>query len=157
MKLYRLVFLLLYYFASCSNPSSNKDVAPEENWFKTDTILIWNCDAAAETKFRIYQPQDSLTIPEPVINGINQVWPEVYLQYVSIQHDTLLVQVANSNWLTGLSGSNGAEQYVSFAALNLLEVKGIHYVRFQFPEGSHAGPGVWSLMDFNDWKTITKP
>lgn len=157
MKLNPLAFLLLYLLASCSNPSSNKELASEENWFKTDTILLWNCDAAAETKFRIYQTQDSITIPEPIINGINEVWPEANLQYGSIQHDTLLVKVGNSNWLTGLSGSNGSEQYMSFAALNLLEVKGVHYIRFQFPEGSHAGPGVWSISDFGDWKIILKP
>lgn len=157
MKLNRLAFLLLYFFSSCSNPSTNKEAAAEENWFITDTVLLWNCDAAAETKFRIYQPKDSLTFSDPIINGINQVWPEVNLQYISTQHDTLQVQVGNSNWLTGLSGSNGAEQYLTFAALNLLEVKGIRFVRFLFPEGSHAGPGVWSLSDFRDWKTINKP
>lgn len=148
---------ILVFFGSCSGPTTKEEQLPEPVWFKTDTVLIWNCDAATETKVRIYETRDSVPIPEPVVNGINRVWPEVILYVGSVQKDTLEVFVRNSDWLTGLSGSHGAEQYLTFAALNLLEVKGVHYVRFQFPEGSHAKPGVWSQRDFIDWKQTASP
>ncbi|MFN4285644.1 MAG: hypothetical protein ACK4E8_06720 [Lacibacter sp.] len=159
MKRYLPLWMLLMGLYACNNDDVQQQkpvtIGPQpQQWFATDTVVVWNCDAAAESRTRVYKPSDSVPMPQPLINGINKIWPEPVMELVALRHDTVEVTLKNPAWLTGKSGNAGAEQYLSFAALNLLETKGVHYVHFNFPRGAHAGPSVWSGADFSDWKTI---
>lgn len=137
----------------CNSKTETDATETTQQWFETDTLLVWNCDASTETKTRIFTPGDSVPIIQPFINGINQTWPEAKLKLVKIKTDTAVVTIQNTEWLNSTSGSSGAEQYVTFVALNLLETKKIHFVQFDIPKGTHAGPDTWSRNDFADWKT----
>lgn len=151
MKNYLFLFLLFILFAC----EQKKKIGPDDTsarWFETDTLILWDADASTESRKKIYRLQDSLTIVQPVINGINQTWPEGKLMIDGRKNDTLWVKPGDPEWLTEKIGNAGAEQYLSFAAINLLEVKGVRVVCFVLPQGSHAAPGCWTNEDFKDWK-----
>lgn len=147
----------MLFFVACGTQSDENEIAntglPTQQWFTNDTALVWNCDASIQIRTRIYLPADSVPYVQPFINGINKTWPEPQLELVALHGDTVEVTLKNPSWLTGKSGNMGAEQYLSFAALNLLEAKGVKYVHFNIPRGAHAGASVWSIADFADWKT----
>ena len=148
------LYFLLLAFCACSDSSTK--TSQEEKWFETDTLLIWNTDADSESKTKIYQPKDSMTLVQPVLNGINQTWPEAKLMIDRQTADTLHVRLADPLWLTEKIGNAGAEQYLTFASINLLEIKGVKVVCFILPEGSHASSSCWRKEDFSDWKETGK-
>lgn len=153
--------MFLALMSSCNNEaSSNKkqgnDAATQpQQWFETDTLLVWDCTAEDRTRKKIFAPGDSVTVPQAFINGINKTYAEVKLTFDHISNDTLYVSIPKAEWLTDRAGSSGAEQYLSFAALNLLETKGINHVDILFASGAHARAATWTDLDFNDWKTDT--
>ena len=157
MRFVTAICLLL--LLACNNGTSEKEemkfTPPVAQWFETDTVVVWNCDAATEQRTRIFSPADSVPLIQPFLNGINKTWPEVQLVKKEQRQDTLVVTILNSEWLSNRSGNSGAEQYLAFAALNLLEIKGIKVVQFDFQPGVHARPGTWTVADFTDWKTDT--
>ncbi|HMO33087.1 MAG TPA: hypothetical protein PKE63_13790 [Lacibacter sp.] len=146
-----LVFLLI---ACRDQPRREEPAAPPQvQWFDTDTIVVWNCDASRRQRIRVYTPPDSVPLVQPFINGINRTWPEAELQLVALNADTVVVTLRNTGWLTARAGNTGAEQYLAFASLNLLEAQPVHFIRFDLPRGVHAGPSVWGRADFLDWIT----
>jgi len=151
MKNHLFLFLLFALFA-CEEKKKNGAQDDTARWFDTDTLILWDADASTESRKKIYRLKDSLNIVQPVINGINQTWPEGRLMFHSRNYDTLRVRPSDPEWLTEKIGNTGAEQYLSFAAMNLLEVKGVRVVCFVLPQGSHAAPGCWTNRDFSDWK-----
>jgi hypothetical protein len=151
MKNYLFLFLMFIWLA-CEEKNTTGQEGDTARWFETDTLILWDTDASTESRKKIYRLKDSLTIVQPVINGINQTWPEGQLMIDSRKDDTLRVRPADPEWLTEKIGNTGAEQYLSFAAMNLLEVKGVRVVCFILPQGSHAAPGCWTNEDFSHWK-----
>jgi hypothetical protein len=152
------VFLCFVLVTGCKNETRDKEelktTPPVAQWFETDTLVVWNCDAASQQRTRIFFPADSVPLVQPFLNGINKTWPEVQLVKKEQRQDTLVVAVYNSSWLSNRSGDSGPEQYMAFAALNLLEIKGVQVVQFDFEAGVHARPGNWTAADFADWKTV---
>jgi hypothetical protein len=45
-------------------------------------------------------------------------------------------------------GTTGARAFLSVATYTLTELKGIHYVDFDFIEGDHAVPGTYNRGEF---------
>lgn len=159
MKQYLLLFLLFATLIGCNNEASKEkqndlsnQVNQPQQWFATDTVVIWDCSAEDETRKKIYAPIDSVTVPQALINGINKTYTEIKLEFDRLEGDTLFVKIPAADWLTERAGNSGAEQYLSFAALNLLEAKAVNYVHFDFVAGVHARPTTWSDRDFSDWK-----
>jgi len=151
MKNYLFLFLM-FIWLGCEEKKKTVQEDESPRWFDTDTLILWDVDASAASRKKIYRLKDSLTIIQPVINGINQTWPEGQLIIDRHNNDTLYVRPADPEWLTEKIGNTGAEQYMSFAAMNLLEVKGVRVVCFDLPQGTHAAPGCWTNEDFRDWK-----
>ncbi len=146
---------------SCNNEASSDKKAKEDKattpqvWFATDTLLVWDCNADDRARKKIFSPKDSVTVAQAFINGINKTYSEVQISLEHSSNDTLFISIPRAEWLTNKLGNAGAEQYLSFAALNLLETKGIKHVSFVFEAGAHARPETWSRSDFADWKTDT--
>ena len=160
MTRYLITIACVILILSCNNEAAtekqaNDDAVPLQQWFATDTLLAWDCNADDKQRKRILAAKDSVPFPQAFINGINKTYSEVQLKYDRISGDTVYVSIENAEWLTNRAGSSGAEQYLSFASLNLLEAKAVHYVTYVFTPGSHARPGTWSRKDFADWKTDT--
>jgi hypothetical protein len=153
--------LFLAIAAACNNEASKEETettgtpATEQQWFATDTVIVWDCNAADKERKKIYTPIDSVPMVEPLLNGINKTYGEVKLKPDHTSADTLYVSIPEAEWIANRSGNTFADQYFSFAALNLLELKGIKHVSFLFKAGSHAEPHTWSNADFAGWKTDT--
>lgn len=92
-------------------------------------------------------PQDSLNY-DAVIGMINSHYPEVKVEADRLSNDTLYLRIPNSRYLTQQMGSTGPEMYLKELTYNLTELRNIHYIHVQFPEGDHAQPGVYSRAGF---------
>jgi hypothetical protein len=145
MKRYLLLLCFVAGIIGCNNEASKEpdvvaDVNQPQQWFATDTVVIWDCSAEEEMRKRIYAPLDSVTVAQALINGVNKTYGEMKLEFDRLAGDTLYVKIPEASWLTERAGNSGAEQYLSFAALNLLETKAVNHVHFDFTAGVHARP-----------------
>lgn len=73
------------------------------------------------------------------------------IEYLSTNHDTIQIQVNNSEVLTEQLGTFGAEEYIATVVINLTELDGINSVYLEFDEGSHAMPGTYKRENFKNW------
>lgn len=122
------------------NPDSNFEV------LGVDSNLLWTVDITSKT---LKKPKSSMTpVLGTVINSLNAQYPEIQLVNPVMGHDTLIMKIPNSDYLTNQIGSSGAAQYLAQAIINLTSVPGIKYVKLNFEMGSHASPGVWTRADF---------
>jgi hypothetical protein len=152
---YLITLCLVALVVACNNEAPKEPASAEANppqqWFVTDTVIVWDCSAEDKIRKKIFAPKDSVTVPEAFINGINKTYSEIKIEFDRLTADTLFVKIPDATWLTDRAGNTGAEQYLSFAALNLLETRGVKYVHFGFTAGVHARPSTWSMKDFSDW------
>lgn len=155
MRIYKIVFALCLLF-SCSSENQENALEEQVGFSASDTIIIWNCDADKQVRSRIFTSDAAIQNVQPLINGINSIYPEMTLRFLTISGDTLIVAMNEGKLLVNQMGSSGAEQYLSFAAMNLLEAKGIQFVQFSLPEGAHAKNSVWTKADFADWEMLTE-
>nr|WP_294903496.1 hypothetical protein [uncultured Lacibacter sp.] len=154
---YLLTLCLVALVVACNNEAPNDskaaaDAEPPQQWFVTDTVIVWDCSAESRERKKIFSPKDSVTVPQAFVNGINKTYGEIKIEFDRLSSDTLFVRIPEAGWLTDRAGNSGAEQYLSFAALNLLETRGVQHVHFDFVAGVHARPATWSRKDFSDWK-----
>lgn len=157
MKKYIPLFFTLFLFACGGNDTVPNEVITDSTEMQTSTTEIldanyyWSADAdsSGDIKIRKVRPiaPDSLNYPS-MIAMINSVYPEVKLEAEKLAGDTLYLNIADSKFLTNGMGSAGAFYYLQEATYNLTEVKGIHYVNFNFKEGDHAAPGLYDRSRF---------
>jgi len=156
-SLFILISLLLF---SCRGGSSDNDDAKadtilvEEN-ISPESKLIWITDYdTLSGEFFLKQQKivnaDSLTA-ENVIAIINAASENIKLVLEKLSNDTLYVSIPESQFLTQQMGSAGAEGYLASTTFNLTEIKGINYVNYNFEEGDHLSPGVYSREDFEKY------
>lgn len=171
MRLFLLLLSLLFF--ACNNSSTelksvNKEtprqVINQDSFSKiviSDTAervgsiqYVWLVDFENKTKKRNpkFKP-DYLNI-DTLINGINQIHPNIILEKIKISGDTLFTEIKDSEYLGERMGTTGAASYLADVVINLTSVSKIKYVKIDFDEGSHATPGIWSAKDFSDYKEI---
>lgn len=83
-----------------------------------------------------------------LINVLNENFADVQLQFDKISHDTIFVKIPDSEKLTQQLGSTGAYNYMATTVYNLTELDHVKYVKFDFKEGDHSSPGVFTREDF---------
>lgn len=114
--------------------------------------LLWHVDDSNE--FKLIKPKTE-GINEMsganVIQLLNNNFDSVHIDYIKTSHDTIYVHIANSAALTERMGSTGAEGFMAAATFSLTELKGIRFVNFDFVEGDHASPGVYSRDNFRNF------
>jgi hypothetical protein len=99
-------------------------------------------DAAAVSRGRHLQENESkLELPRLLIQGLD--------------HTTVRVLVENGGYLTQRMGSSGAEDYLAAATYTMTECPVITAVDFDFPQGDHASPGIYTRMSFTDYRTVS--
>jgi hypothetical protein len=77
------------------------------------------------------------------------------LKLIEITDQQVVVEVINALYLTQRMGSTGASVFLAEATFTLTEYKNIHYVHFQFEEGDHATPGIYTRADFlTQWQPL---
>ncbi len=125
------------------SPDSNFEV------LGVDSNLLWSVDINNKT---LKKPTSRMTpVLGTVINSLNAQYPEIQLVNPVMGHDTLIMKIPNSDYLTNQIGSSGAAQYLAQAIINLTSVPGVKYVKLNFEMGSHASPGVWDRSDFTGY------
>jgi len=157
MKKITLFLLLGVLSASLSMCSGDKDKKSEETASApaveapVKTAVSWIADYTKEGKLLMKPgepiPADSLNT-NYILNFLNSTYPEIRMEPVSQNHDTLLVKIPNSRYLTQQIGSSGAQTYLAEATYNLTEIPGITHVTILFKAGDHASPDTYSRSDF---------
>lgn len=117
---------------------------------------IWTVDFESTTNtFKIHKPTnarpDTLSA-DKLIASINNNWDSIHLNFIKVSHDTIYVNIPNSEKLTEGLGSTGAENYMATTTFSLTEIEGIKYVNYGFKMGDHASPGVYSRSDFKNFR-----
>lgn len=64
------------------------------------------------------------------------------------------VLVVNGDYLSQRMGSAGAQEYLVAATYTLTDCPEVTEVNFDFPQGDHAMPGVYTRMSFTGYKII---
>ena len=152
MRLSVFFTLISLFVIACGSDEEEKEYKERPLWSRTDTIIIWTSDAELSTRKRLFVPEDSIDIAEPIFNGINELWPEAGVYTKGQRNDTLIIGLRNETWLTDQIGNDGAEEFLSFTAMNLLELKGVNHIYFYLIPGVHAAADTWEDQDFADWK-----
>ena len=96
--------------------------------------------------------QELIQCQRKVYPLINNNYGSIHLDFVKISHDTLYVHIPNSEILTERIGSTGAEMFMAATTFSLTELKGIHFVNYDFVEGEHAAPGVYDRDNFKNYQ-----
>ena len=119
---------------------------------KNETLL-WHVDDANSLKLHkpVVAGIDTMSA-QGIIQLINNNNDSIHLDFVKISHDTVYVHIPNSEMLTERIGSTGAEMFMAGTTFSLTELKGIHFVNFDFIEGEHAAPGVYDRDNFKNYQ-----
>jgi hypothetical protein len=79
------------------------------------------------------------------------------LKLIELQGDLVIVEVINALYLTQRMGSTGADTFLAEATFTLMEHPSVNAVFFQFEEGDHATPGLYTRENFlNHWVPVEK-
>jgi hypothetical protein len=119
---------------------------------KNETLL-WHVDDAKGLKLRkpVVGGIDTMSA-QNIIQLINNNYDSIHLDFVKISNDTIYVHIPNSEMLTERIGSTGAEMFMASTTYSLTELKGIHFVNYDFVEGEHAAPGVYNRDNFKNFQ-----
>ena len=160
MRLSLWLFGIILFF-SCNNQGPSKGHTPEDTiWTEPDVSpdskLIWISGYdTVKNEFYLKKQRtvnaDTL-IAGNVISDINAAWENIQLVFRKVSHDTLYVAIPASDFLTRQMGSAGSEAYMASVTYSLTELKGIHFVNYDFEEGDHVSPGTYSRKDYEDFR-----
>ena len=168
-KLFIVLTLSIALMAGCASDNKknvNPQVEIEDTVFERAPIykedstryvknksLLWHVD---DTKgFKLQKPKmpgiDTFSAKN-LIQLLNNNSDSIYLDYIKTSHDTIYVHLPHSEMLTERIGSTGAEMYMASTTYSLTELKNIKYVNFDFEEGDHASPGVYTRDNFKNFR-----
>lgn len=118
---------------------------------------IWGCDDINATKVLKKKPMAGSNLPA-LIAAFNQAHAsreQLFLQFKTLERDTVVITVDDPDLLTQQMGSTGAMCYLAGATFTLTSLNGIDSVWFDFSEGDHASPGRYDRGTFIDMITIS--
>jgi hypothetical protein len=135
--------------ASCSDGGKKNNDA---EFMIDDSILVWetNSDSMIMKKDSTI-PDSAITITR-IINGLNQKYPEVHINFLNQSNDTAYTEVLDAEYLGEQMGSAGATDWFADAVINLTSVVGVNYVSFKMDTHSHASSAVIGRIKYSDWK-----
>ena len=127
---------------------------PDSNFvvLGVDSNLLWTINVDKKTMKR--PKSKEVPVLGLVIGSLNAQYPDIQLLDPQLAHDTLMLRIPNSNYLTNQIGTTGAAQYLAQVVLNLTTLPGVSFVKLDFEMGSHASPGTWSRKDFPGYTII---
>ena len=116
--------------------------------------LLWRVELEKNSQVeKIKKPDDSkieTMSAEEITTELNKDFDDIPLQLVKTSNDTAFVKITDSQKFTNRIGSTGAYNYMATVVYNFTELKNIKFVKFDFIEGDHAVPGVFSREDFKN-------
>jgi len=164
IKLLTAIFICCIFFSCNSNDDETEQTFQDST---VDTIsasqnadsaikvknlpMIWTVDEQNPGAEKLKKPADAKLdtfSSDHLVELLNNNYPDVHLDLVKVSKDTMYVKIPDSKKLTQEMGSTGAQNYMASATYTLTEFKNVKYINFNFEEGDHAGPGVFSRDDF---------
>ena len=162
-KNWLLVFFLLTILYSCSN--AEKERRSTDSIQKPETrskiavrkldSIPWTAEYNDKTqKLEMQQNRSGFTglQEDAILNVLNKKYPEIKLEAKGFKGDTLVVAIKNAFYLTQAMGTTGADTYLAEATYSLTEIPSVKAVKFEFEEGDHAIPGVYTRESFSDFR-----
>lgn len=144
MKISHLIIVSIVLITACKcNNDQGKPTAEDSILVIPDTLLVYDVNTETKTWKRFTEVPDSAFTAIRIVNGLNQKYPEVPLQFLKQSNDTLYVAVPNNEFLGERMGNDGASSWFSDVVLNLTGVPGVTYVNMKMDRRSHASPGVF--------------
>ncbi|MEO8820802.1 MAG: hypothetical protein ABI267_04985 [Ginsengibacter sp.] len=161
------IICMSFIFACNSNNNEEIKTPPEKEVIDTvsnnnsadstrtiiNRSMIWTVEQQSPKKDKLKAP-DSTQInsfsASQLIDLLNQNYPDIHLNLVKISHDTMYVNIPESQKLTNEIGDTGAENYLASTTFTLTELKNIKFVNINMQAGDHAEPGVYSRDDFKN-------
>jgi len=135
--------ILIFLFFVSFNPITSNGNRNNTN----DSMLIWRYDCNTNKIQKIKKVNSDTMTWKSVVSIVNCVYQNrVHLDYVGISHDTIIVKIKESEYLTEQMGTCGADEFMISTTFSLTELKDIHFVTFDFDIGDHASPGTYSRM-----------
>ncbi|MEO6682278.1 MAG: hypothetical protein ABIN48_05580 [Ginsengibacter sp.] len=167
MKNKILLFAIVLFAISCNSGTdkTHKDVMDDGIMDISDSLTTEQSELGASNKPSLWtvefenntnteklkEPTDdqvkSLSAAD-MITILNDNFKDVQLEMEKISNDTIFVNIPESTKLTQQMGSTGAYNYMAAAVFNLTELDHIKFVKFNFKQGDHSSPGVYSREDF---------
>lgn len=86
--------------------------------------------------------------PEQFIKILNMRPAKCKIELIGVFGDTVKISIKNAAYLSEQMGSLGAECFMAETVFTLTEIDYVRYVKIEMDTGSHAGPGVFSRVDF---------
>ena len=117
-----------------------------------DSILVWETNSDSMIMKRDSTIPDSAINITRIINGLNQKYPEVHINFLTQSNDTIYTEVPDAEYLGEQMGSAGATDWFADAVINLTSVAGINYVSFKMDTHSHAASAVIGREKYSGWK-----
>ena len=167
MKNYMLIISIFSIFLlSCNSENNNKEEVVYESFRDTasssqaeDSSLsvinrpsLWTVEMQEDAKSeKLKKPSDEkikLLSVDQLVSALNNNFSDVQLRFDKISHDTMFVNIPESEKLTQQLGSTGAYNYMATAVYNLTELNQVKYIHFDFKPGDHAVPGTFSREDY---------
>jgi histidinol dehydrogenase len=159
---YILCAASIFIFFSCNSNNNNAKVVVMDTVYDyandsgADSMLI------AKSQSLLWHVEDTagLKLTRPTVQGIDTMSAKnvialinnnddsIHVDYIKTSHDTIYVNIPNSEMLTARIGDTGAEMFMASTTFSLTELKGINYVNYNFKEGEHASPGVYDRTYF---------
>ena len=115
---------------------------------------VWLVDFDKKTKTKNPKFKQGYLNVDTLINGLNQIHPNIILDKIKISGDTLFTEIKDSEYLGERIGSYGAFAYIADVVINLTSVKNINFVKIDFEDGSHISPGTWSKKEYGNYKEV---
>lgn len=148
-----LVGLVLIAACKCNN-GKDKPTAGDTLLVIPDTLLVYEVNSEEKTMKRFTEFPDSAFTAPRVINGLNEKYSNVQLQFIKQSNDTLYVSLPDNEFLGERMGSAGASSWFQDAVINLTSVPGVNYVNIDMEKRSHAMPGTFSKANTKEYKEI---
>ena len=154
MKKLICICMIIGSFSACQNTEEkngeNKTVQQADAQTEKILEIPYSAVYNEQTQKLEMKPagQSKLNMAE-MIGALNNKYPEIKLEFVSIKMDTAYVRINDAKYLTQTIGSSGAQVYFAEATFALTDIKGVKAVNFAFPEGDHAAPGTYTRENFN--------
>ena len=132
------------------------EVVSERSVVYDSLEAIWKYDFNQQTEaYEVTQlrsvDKESLT-GETIEKIINKAWPGVQIKFIRTSNDTAYISIPDSKVLTQQMGSAGSESFMVSTTFSFTELKGIHFVSYDFEEGDHAVPGVYNRNSWDENK-----
>ena len=116
--------------------------------------FVWLVDFDKKTKIKNPKFKQDYLNADTLINGLNQMHPNIILDKIKISGDTLFTEIKDSEYLGERIGSYGAFAYIADVVINLTSLRNINFVKIDFEDGSHISPGTWSKKQYSDYKEV---